>query len=214
MVEVTVLVHRGVVLKVSEESISKAAEKVRSGGIVVYPTDTVYGLGCNPYNVEAVRRLIKVKGERRKPLPILASDLNAAARIADFSREAKLLASRFWPGPLTLVLKSKGTLPPEVTSGLNTVGVRVPDNVVALKLIRLCGGLLVGTSANKTGAEPPRSVQEAFKQLGEEVDLYLDGGVSRIGVSSTVLDLTSGKPKVLREGPVKIGDLLKLLDTL
>ena len=205
------MVHRGVVLKVSEESISKAAEKVKSGGIVVYPTDTVYGLGCNPYNVEAVRRLIKVKGERRKPLPILASDLNAAARIADFSREAKLLASRFWPGPLTLVLKSKGTLPPEVT---NTVGVRVPDNMVALKLIRLCGGLLVGTSANKTGAEPPRSVQEAFKQLGEEVDLYLDGGVSRIGVSSTVLDLTSGKPKVLREGPVKIGDLLKLLDTL
>jgi len=208
------LVHRGVVLKVSEESISKAAEKVRSGGIVVYPTDTVYGLGCDPYNVEAVRRLIKVKGERRKPLPILASDLNAAARIADFSREAKLLASRFWPGALTLVLKSKGTLPPEVTCGLNTVGVRVPDNMVALKLIRLCGGLLVGTSANKTGAEPPRSVQEAFKQLGEEVDLYLDGGVSRIGVSSTVLDLTSGKPKVLREGPVKIGDLLKLLDTL
>ena len=208
------MVHRGVVLKVSEESISKAAEKVRSGGIVVYPTDTVYGLGCDPYNVEAVRRLIKVKGERRKPLPILASDLNAAARIADFSREAKLLASRFWPGALTLVLKSKGTLPPEVTSGLNTVGVRVPDNMVALKLIRLCGGLLVGTSANKTGAEPPRSVQEAFKQLGEEVDLYLDGGVSRIGVSSTVLDLTSGKPKVLREGPVKIGDLLKLLDTL
>lgn len=208
------MMRRGVVLKVSDESITKAAEKVRSGGIVVYPTDTVYGLGCDPYNAEAVRRLIRVKGERRKPLPILASDLNAAARIAHFSREAKLLASHFWPGPLTLVLKNKGTLPSEVTRGLNTVGVRVPDNIVALKLIRLCSGLLIGTSANKTGAEPSRSVQEAFKQLGREVDLYLDGGVSRIGVSSTVLDLTSGQPKVLRDGPIKIGDVLRLLATL
>ena len=208
------MIRKGAVLKVSEESILKAAELVKSGGMIVYPTDTVYGLGCDPYNAEAVRRLIRVKGERRKPLPILASDLNAAARIADFSREAKLLASRFWPGPLTLVLKSKGVLPTEVTCGLNTVGVRVPDHAVALKLIRLCGGLLVGTSANKTGAESPKSVQAAFKQLGREVDLYLNGGISRIGVSSTVLDLTSGEPRVLREGPIKLRDLLKLLANL
>ncbi|MCD6530594.1 threonylcarbamoyl-AMP synthase [Candidatus Bathyarchaeota archaeon] len=208
------MIGKGVVLKISEESILKAAELVKSGGIVVYPTDTVYGLGCDPHNAEAVRRLIRVKGERRKPLPILASDLDAATRIADFSREAELLAGRFWPGPLTLVLKGRGVLPLEVTCGLNTVGVRVPDHAAALKLIRLCGGILVGTSANKTGAEPSRSVQAAFKQLGSEVDLYLDGGVSRIGVSSTVLDLTSGEPKVLREGPVKTRDILKLLSTL
>ena len=197
------------ILEASEESIVKASEVVRNGGIIVYPTDTVYGLGCDPKNVAALRRLIKVKSERKKPLPILASDIDAVCSISELTMEARNIAERFWPGPLTLVLKGKVNLPNEVTCNLDSVGVRIPDHPVAVKLIALCGGILVGTSANRTGAEPPRDVQAAFKQLGDDVDLYIDGGLTPLGVSSTVLDLTSRKPRILREGPIKIEDIIK-----
>ena len=98
------------ILEASEESIVKASEVVRNGGIIVYPTDTVYGLGCDPKNVAALRRLIKVKSERKKPLPILASDIDAVCSISELTMEARNIAERFWPGPLTLVLKGKGTV--------------------------------------------------------------------------------------------------------
>jgi L-threonylcarbamoyladenylate synthase len=198
------------VLKATLENVRVAAEIVKRGGLVVYPTDTVYGLGCDPFNLGAVERLIRVKGVRDKPLPILAGSLDDVERVAELSFDARRVGERFWPGPLTLVLP-KRLLSDVVTFGLATVGVRIPDHEVALELIRLSGGLLVGTSANKTGFKPPVSVAEVSEQLRGEVDVVLDGGVTELGVSSTVLDLSGGEVKVLRSGCVSLEDVLKFL---
>ena len=188
-----------------------ASRIVKDGGLVVYPTDTVYGLGCDPFNIKGVKRIFRVKGERRKPLPILASSIDSVEKIAFLSQEAKKIAKWFWPGPLTLVVPRKPTLPDLVTCELNSVGVRVPKHDVALQLISLSNGLLVGTSANKTGEKPPRTAHEATQQLGEEVDVILDGGPATLGVPSTVVDLTSKKLRILREGPISFKEISEVL---
>jgi L-threonylcarbamoyladenylate synthase len=197
-------------LRATPKNVRAAAEVVRAGGLVVYPTDTVYGLGCDPFNVTAVRRLIRIKGARDKPLPILSSSLDEAERVAELSEQARRIARRFWPGPLTLVLPNK-SLPNEVTFGLPTVGVRIPDHRIALGLIRWSGGVLVGTSANKASVSPPTTAAEAYECLGNEVDVVLDGGQAKIGASSTVLDLTAKTPKVLRRGPASPDEVLGFL---
>jgi len=199
------------ILRATAENIQLAAEIVKKGGLVVYPTDTLYGLGCAPLNTEAVKRVFKTKGERKKPLPVLAYSIADAERIAEFGEKAKLIAERFWPGPLTLVLPKKPSLPSVVTYGKPSVGVRVPKHKVALQLLFLSNGLLIGTSANKTGSNPPRTAQEAAEQIGENVDLILDGGKTPIGKSSTVVELSEGIPKLLREGPISINDILNVL---
>jgi len=198
------------VLKATADNILAASQIVRRGGLVIYPTDTVYGLGCDPLNIEAVKRVFKTKGERKKPLPILASDIEHVEKIAYLSERTKTIATRFWPGPLTLVVPKKPTLPDIVTCNEDSVGVRVPKHDIAIQLIRLSNGLLVGTSANKTGAKPPRTAYEAAEQLGEDVDMILDGGPTTVGKPSTVVDLTSEKPKILREGPISLEEVLRV----
>jgi len=195
-------------LKATVTSVEKAARIVTKGGVVVYPTDTVYGLGCNPFNEEAVEKIFKIKGERIKPLPILASGVEEIEKIAHTTDKALRLAEKFWPGPLTMVLPKKASLPSIATRDWNSVAVRVPNHKVALELIRMSGGLLIGTSANKTGKKPPQTAQEASKQIGEEVDLIIDDGPTPIGASSTIIDLTQSKPKILRQGPIKLKDIL------
>jgi len=200
------------VLKVSVDNILEASKVVKRGGLVVYPTDTVYGLGCDPFNVRAVERVFKVKGERKeKPLPILASDLACIEKIAYMNERAGKIAEKLWPGPLTLVVPKKAVLPSVVTCGLASVGVRIPNHTVAIQLISLCDGLLVGTSANRTGWKSPKTAREVYKQLGEEVDVVLDGGPASLGQESSIVDLTSGKPRMLREGPIQLVEVLKAL---
>jgi L-threonylcarbamoyladenylate synthase len=199
------------IFRATADNILTASQIVREGGLVVYPTDTVYGLGCDPFNVKAVRRVFMVKGGRRKPLPILASGIDHVERIAFLSQEAKKIAKLFWPGPLTLVVPKKPTLLEAVTCNLSSVGVRMPNHDVALRLIDLSNGLLVGTSANKTGEKPPRTAQEAAQQLEEDVDVILDGGPATLGVSSTVADLTSRKPRIIREGPISLKEISDVL---
>jgi len=196
------------VLKATAENILAASETVRRGGLIVYPTETVYGLGCDPLNVRAVERIFEVKGLRKKPLPVLASDIEQVEKIAYLSEKARQVAVRFWPGPLTLVLPKTAILPDTVTSNLDSVGVRVPMHNIAIQLIHLSNGLLIGTSANKTGEKPPRSAQEAANQIGDKVDMILDGGPTTFGLSSTVVDLTSERPKILRKGPISIKEIL------
>ena len=196
------------ILKATRNNIQTVSRIVRKGGLVVYPTETVYGLGCDPFNIEAVRRVFKVKGERRKPPPILASDINQVKRIAYVSQEGEKIAKKFWPGPLTLVFPKKLTLSDIATCNLDSVGVRIPNHDVALELISLSNGLLVGTSANRTGEKPPQTVHEATKQLKEEVDVFLDDGPTSLGMPSTVADLTSKKPRILREGPIGLNEVL------
>ncbi len=196
------------ILRGTARNIRAASEIVRAGGLVVYPTDTVYGLGCDPFYVEAVKLVFKVKGLREKPLPILAVEVDRIEEIAYLSKSARRVAEKFWPGPLTMVIPKRQALPDAVTSGMESVAVRIPHHKVALQLIGLSGGLLVGTSANKTGREPPRTAYDAAEQLGEEVSLALDDGPAPLGVSSTIVDLTERRPRILREGHISLKDVL------
>jgi len=199
------------VLKATAKNILTASETVRRGGLVVYPTETVYGLGCDPHNVGAVERIFEVKGAREKPLPILASDIEHVEKIAYLSEKASRVADRFWPGPLTLVLPKTTILPGIVTSSLDSVGVRIPKHDIAIQLVHLSNGLLVGTSANKTGEKTPRTAQEAADQIGDDVDMILDGGPASFGLPSTIIDLTSERPRILREGPISMNEILRVL---
>jgi L-threonylcarbamoyladenylate synthase len=198
------------IMQATRNAIQTAAQTVKKGGVIVYPTDTVYGLGCNPFDQEAVRRIFRIKGERTKPLPILASNIKEVEKIAQITEKTKKLAKKFWPGPLTMVLLKKPLLPEIVTCKLDSVAIRVPNHAITLELTRLSGGLLIGTSANKTGEKPPQTASEAVEQIGEEVDLILDGGPTPLGASSTIIDLTTEKLRVLRHGPIKIGDISKI----
>ncbi|TET27986.1 MAG: threonylcarbamoyl-AMP synthase [Candidatus Bathyarchaeum sp.] len=199
------------VLKATKTNIRAAAQIVRRGGLVVYPTETVYGLGCDPLNVQAVKRVLDVKGDRKKPLPVLAASIVDADKVAFVSPNGKKLAAKFWPGHLTMVFPKKPALPDIVTFGWDSVGLRIPNNDVALQLISLSGGLLIGSSANRTGEEPARRVQEISGELKEMVDVVLDGGPAVQGRPSTVVDLTSEKPRILREGPISLKAILYTL---
>ncbi len=184
-----------------QRAVEEGARILREGGVLIYPTDTVYGLGCDPFRREAVERVFRIKGERAKPVPILVDGPERLRGLAEVNEAAEELMKRFWPGPLTLVLRNIG-FPPRVTCGGPTVGVRIPKNPIALSLISKCGGFLVGTSANRSGRPPCLTAEEALERLGDEVDLIIDGGRAALAVGSTVVDLSSGEPRLLRPGPV------------
>ena len=200
------------ILKASQSSISEAIRVIKIGGLIVYPTDTVYGLGCDPFNRFAVKRLIDAKGQRKKPLPILASDVEHVKIVAEVTEAAEKLARKFWPGPLTIVLKKKPLLPQMVTFGRDTVGVRVPNHPVALELLRRCDGLLIGTSANISGKKPTATAEEAANQLGGKVDLILDGGRTRLRKGSTVINLADRRFRLERVGPISLREIKSILE--
>jgi len=193
-----------------ERGVLEASFVVRSGGLIVYPTDTVYGMGADPFNEAAVERVFEAKRREAKPMPVLVSSVEAARRLVHVSEEARRLMEAFWPGALTIVLPSRGLLPSRVSAGLGSVGVRMPSHPVALRLIEACGGALIGTSANISGQPPPRTVEEALAQLGESVDLALDAGPALHGVPSTVIDLSRSEPRLIREGVVKWSEVARV----
>ncbi|HYB92605.1 MAG TPA: L-threonylcarbamoyladenylate synthase [archaeon] len=199
------------IAKATNGAIHEAAKIIMNGGLVVYPTDTVYGLGCDPLNIQSVRLLMKAKSRDGKPLPILASSIKKAEKVAYFNKNASKIARKFWPGAVTLVLRKKPLISTTVTCGSRSIGVRVPKDDVALKLIRLSGGFIIGTSANITGRKSPRTAIEAANQVGKYVDLILDAGPTNIGEDSTVIDVTSERPQILRAGPIKVRDIAKTL---
>ena len=199
------------IVEASEENIRKAAVIIRLGGVVIYPTDTVYGLGCDPANVDATRRICEIKGRADKPLPLVCSDLETARRIVEFNPIAERLAEHFWPGPLTMVLPARVDYPIWVTHGARTLGVRVPDHQVARRLAKLSGGVIVSTSANKSGDPPPKTAQEAAEQIGEEVDLILDAGPAPLRQPSTVIDLSGDELWIIRPGPIRAEDIKRAL---
>ncbi|MFX1450857.1 MAG: L-threonylcarbamoyladenylate synthase [Promethearchaeota archaeon] len=191
--------------KIDLKTLNKAAEFIKQGKLVVYPTDTVYGLGTDPMNVTAVNNLLLVKRrDEKKGLPILAASLDAIRRIAKVNIQVEVLANTYWPGPLTLILPKLENLPSIVTGGRKNVAIRIPQNKIALLLTHLSNGLMIGTSANITNEESPTNAEEAIRQIGDLVDLIIDGGPSKLGISSTVVDLTLNPPKVIRKGPIKI----------
>jgi len=180
------------------------------GGLVVYPTETVYGLGANPYDIKAVKKTFKAKGREKKPLPLLVSSLKKARTLAHFPNQALNVAKDLWPGPLTIILKRRETSPSWLGGNPNLIGLRIPNHPAALRLTRLCGGCLTGTSANISGKTPPTTAEEAERQIGDKVDLILDGGRTGLGVSSTVLDLSTGNPRILRMGPADSHKVFRL----
>jgi L-threonylcarbamoyladenylate synthase len=183
------------------EGLAEAARTVARGGLICYPTDTVYGLGCDPLNQSAVDRAIRAKGRRERAMPVLVKSTAVAKHLASFSQTATRLAEKYWPGPLTLVLPAKDSVPPNLAPN-QTVGLRSPKHMICRQLLGLCSGRLVGTSANLTRSPPARSVHEIVAQLEDRVDLILDGGKSTLGVASTVVDLTKSRLLVIREGPI------------
>ncbi len=192
--------------------ISEAISILRNRGLVVYPTDTVYGLGANPLDAEAVRKVYWAKRRVGKPLPILVSSIDAVKRIAYVDEAALRLMERFWPGPLTIVLRAKDVIPKEVTLGTGKVGVRMPNHKVALMLAEGLNGLIIGTSANISGKPSPKTIEEVIEQLGDRVDLILDAGPARIGIPSAVVDLTGNRLRIIREGPISYSELLSVVN--
>jgi L-threonylcarbamoyladenylate synthase len=185
-------------------SYSRAAKIVREGGLVVYPTDTVYGLGCDPFNAAAVQRLFEAKARSAKPVSVLCSSRAKAQELVTMSPTARKLVSEHWPGALTLVAPTRRRLPAQLTHGGTTLGVRVPDHEGCLQLIRACGGWLTGTSANISGTGSARSASGVLKQLGASVDLILDGGELE-GRESTVVRVIGTEVAILRTGPIGVG---------
>jgi L-threonylcarbamoyladenylate synthase len=193
------------IIRMSRGSIQEATSVVKSGGLVVYPTDTVYGLGSLPFEADAVDRLMYAKGRERKPLPVLCSSAAKGQELVSFGPMAARLASRYWPGALTIVAPLRRQVPFSLDQGTGTLGVRVPRSDPCLELISSCDGFLVGTSANLSGNPPSRSAEEAFKQLGRSVDLILDGGRLE-GLESTVVGVIGEELTVLRQGQVRVAD--------
>jgi len=182
--------------------VDQAVEILDDGGIVAFPTDTVYGLGSDVFNTEAVERIYQVKRRPRDmALPVLLSDENELEYVvSDVPEIARVLIKRFWPGGLTLVMPKRDSLPDIITAGRDNVAVRVPDHVVPLSLIRGLGKPIVGTSANISSRSSLLTAAEVHKELGEQVDFIIDSGKCRGGLESTVVDVTGGTPVILRRG--------------
>ncbi|NUM43106.1 MAG: threonylcarbamoyl-AMP synthase [Anaerolineales bacterium] len=193
-------------------SLRHAVDVLRNGGMVAFPTDTVYGLGSLAFDAMSVDRLYIAKGRsHEKAIAILLNGADQLSQIAQNLSEASLkLAETFWPGPLTLVVQKHPSVP-DALSPLPTVGVRVPDHLVALKLLAMAGPLAV-TSANVSGEKNTNSAKEVMDQLGGRIHLILDGGRSPGGIPSTVVDCTTPSPTVLRPGPISIRDIEKVLE--
>jgi L-threonylcarbamoyladenylate synthase len=198
--------------------LADAAAALRAGGLVSFPTETVYGLGGDATSVEAVRRIFSVKGRpATDPLIVHVPDLDAARRVVvGWDDRTEGVAQRFWPGPLTLVLVRSDAVVDAVGGGRPTVAVRIPAHPVALELLRAAGVPVAAPSANRFGRVSPTTAAHVVAELGglldPAVDLVLDGGPTRLGVESTVLDLTGDRPTVLRHGGVTAEDLSSVLD--
>jgi len=188
------------------EAIRRGADLLRAGGLVAFPTETVYGLGGNALEERAVARIFEAKGRPRfDPLIVHFPETAAVLPyVREFPQSARILAQRFWPGPLTLVLPKQPSIPDLVTAGSDTVAVRVPDHPVALELLRQAGVPIAAPSANPFGRVSPTCAAHVRDQLGAKVDLILDGGSCRVGVESTVVWLGPEGPVLLRPGGISL----------
>ncbi len=187
----------------------RAAETIRRGGLVAFPTETVYGLGADAFAPLAVARIFEVKKRPYfDPLIVhVAGHEDLEKLVADIPPDAETLMKMFWPGPLTLVLSKREDVPDIVTAGLSTVAVRMPKHPMALDLIKLAECPIAAPSANRFGSLSPTTAEHVQDQLGDQVDLILDGGPCQVGVESTILSLTEEKPRLLRPGGVPLEEI-------
>lgn len=187
-----------------------AAERLATGGVVAFPTDTVYGVAASLGRGEALRRVFAVKGRPPdRPLPVLLASVDALARVAlDLDSRVALLLERYWPGPLTVVVPAREGMPDEVIGPGGTVGTRVPNHPIAIRLLEQAGGALAVTSANRSGSAPACTAPDVADALGDKLDLLIDGGPTPGGVPSTVVAFVDDQLVVLREGAIAGDELI------
>jgi L-threonylcarbamoyladenylate synthase len=201
------------ILEDSHETRAEAARSIQRGGVIAFRTDTIYGLGVDPFNASAVRKIRELKGrEEVKPILLLISDLSEVDRFITHQSEVfKSVANRFWPGPITLIGSARSELPVELTAGTQTIGLRLPNDEDVRALVRECGGALTATSANTSGQDPSKTVVEVVAYFPSGIDLVLDSGTVTATEPSTVLDLSEVTPQLIREGAIRrelLADLL------
>ena len=200
-----------------QEDILKIISVVNRGGSIVYPTDTVYGLGVNALRADAVERLFKIKKRPvNKPVPVLVNNIEMAKKLAFIDGKIEKILEAVWPGPITVVLEKRGLVPEILTAGQRKVGLRIADCWLSQSLLNSLAGPLTATSANFSGGPPLTSSKEVikiFEKAYPRPDLIIDAGQLPVSPPSTVLDLTGPQPKILRVGPVNKEELLKLFQS-
>jgi len=191
----------------NSSGITLAIESIKNGGVVIFPTDTVYGIGCDPYNEDAVERIYELKNrDTTKPLPILGYSKRILENIVEFDEITNRIAEKFWPGRLTIVLPVKDDKLKKLSKGTNTLGVRVPNNKCVLAFLKKCE-LVIGTSANISGKEPFTDPQNIENEV-IDCDVFLNDGMIQSSGASTVIKIENGEIKILRSGDISENDLV------
>lgn len=198
------------------EYIKKAVSAITEGEIIVFPTDTVYGVAASPYNDEALKKLYKAKNrDYSSAIIALISDVEDIKKVAEIKPELeeklKRLSNTFWPGALSIILKKHPSVSDIMTGGKDTVGIRIPKNDIALEIIKKSGGVLAVTSANLSGEKSPLSYDDLSDEFLNRVHLAIDGGICELGIESSILDLSTEKARILRHGGIKKEDIEKII---
>ena len=195
------------------DAICRAGEILKKGGLVAFPTETVYGLGGDALNPDASMKIYAAKGRPSdNPLIVHIAELDKLAPIVgEIPEKARILAEKYWPGPLTMILSKSDLVPKETTGGLDSVAVRFPSDRIAQEMIKAAGGYVAAPSANTSGRPSPTTAQHVIEDLGEEIDMIIDGGQVGIGLESTIVDFTEDVPVVLRPGYISLEMLQKTL---
>lgn len=198
---------------IDESALSLIANDIRNGGLVIFPTETVYGIGANAYNKNAVDNIFVAKGRANdNPLIVHVSDFDMLNNFVEgYNDIEKSLMDAFMPGPFTLILRKKNIIPDNVTCGLDTVGIRMPNNIIAHKLIELSGVPIAAPSANISGRPSGTNINDIKNEFDGKVDYIIDGGMSDIGLESTVVKVIDGIPTILRPGRVTENDILSIV---
>ena len=186
--------------------IKKTSEIIEKGGIVIFPTDTVYGIGCNPYNIDSIKRIYEIKSrEKIKSLPVLAYSVDIVKKIVVIDNFTEKIIQKYWPGPLTLILELKDQKLKESLNLQNKIAIRIPDSKCTLKLLEKCG-LIVGTSANISGNTSYTNPDDCMKNV-KNYDVFLNGGTITSKGESTIIEIENEKIKIIREGALKVEDI-------
>lgn len=185
-------------------NLKEPAQIIQEGGIVIFPTETVYGIGVNGLNETAIKKLYEVKQRpTNKPISLLVNSIEMIEKVAKDITEIEYdLIKRFLPGPLTIVLKKKDIVPDIVTAGFDTIGIRMPENEIALNLIEYAGVPIATPSANISGKPSGTNLKEIMKDFNDKVDYFIDGGISKIGMASTIVQIIDSNPHILRKGKI------------
>ena len=197
--------------KINEQKLKEIGEEIRKGKIAIFPTETVYGIGTNGLNEEGIKKLFDIKKRpKEKPISLLVNSIEMIEKVAKITKEEKMIIEKFFPGPLTLIVEKKEIVPDILTSDKKTVGIRMPDDEIALKLIKYANTPIATSSANISGKENNTNIIDIKKEFKEKVDYYIDGGKSKIGIGSTIVKIENKKPYILRQGTISKEEIMIL----